>query len=236
MAAKLCNVCNKRRAYTGSKGTETAAHGSGMCNYCFEEGGWENSHGDNGHADILDALDGVQFGLTTHKTKAEYEAWLKEAHAETDMCWICHPELNLAQRPTHPGQHGKQGSFTRRPQLNHKGHSHPQTPAARRACKQAFWKVRGEQGITPANVEAKHFASWDFNSDGNGKQIAIEQVKAGSGWAGVAPLGPKGGTGASVKAAGAKVSELNGKAKPEPFSKRLGKVEKGLAKAAGLVK
>lgn len=167
----ICNVCNKRRAYTGSKGTETAAHGSGMCNYCYEEGGWENSHQDEGHD-----LPGMNSDPTV-----------------TDDCWICHPELNLAQRFT-AGNTGPRKQGVRRPQLNHKGHNHPQTPAARRACKQAFW--------AQATVEA---AAWDHRCDGLGKALPVPAPapKAG-GWAGVQPRSRN--HKADMKAVGARVA------------------------------
>lgn len=203
MAAKLCNVCNIRRVYTGSKGTEVAAHGSEMCNYCFEEGGMENQHSDHNHDAILAEVEdnGGSTADLSKYDKAEYESFMPR-------CWICHPELNLAQRgKKHQDQHSVAG-FTRRPQLNHKGHSHPQTPAARRACKKAFWAVRAAQGITTNNVEAKHFAAWDYNCDGNGKEVKpVEQVKAGSGWAGVQPKAANGKV--DMQAVGRKVKALS---------------------------
>ena len=143
MAAKLCTVCKIRRPKTGSKGGETSPHND-MCNYCFEEGSWENSHQDEGHD-----LPGMNSDSTA-----------------TDECWICHPELNLAQKAT-KGSTGPKVQGTRRPQLNHKGHNHPQTPAARRACKAAFW--------AQSTVEA---GAWDYRCDGNGKAAV---------WAGVQP-------------------------------------------------
>lgn len=183
MAAKLCNVCETRRPYTGSKGLDVAPQGSGMCNYCYEEGTWENSHNDEGHG----------------------EGWFQGDPQWTSGCWICHPELNLAQQGK-----GTTGAVkvqgTRRPQLNHKGHSHPQTPAARRACKKAFWTVRGAQGVTPTTVEAKHFAAWDFNCDGHGKPLPVETVKPADGWVSVAPRGPKGGVINQLKAGKGKPS------------------------------
>lgn len=142
MAAKLCNICNKRRPYTGSKGTETAAHGSEMCNYCYEEGGWENTHQDEEHAD----------------------------GALGDGCWICHPELNLAQT-SHMASTGPKKQGARRPQLNHKGHSHPQTPAARRECKKAFWAVIAQSGAKTEETIAQFMANWDARLDGHGKAI-----------------------------------------------------------------
>jgi len=66
-----CNVCEKRRA---AKGT------NGQCTPCYEEGAWENTHNDGGHADFDLA------NLTA------------DQDAEVDGCWICYPSLNLAQR------------------------------------------------------------------------------------------------------------------------------------------
>jgi hypothetical protein len=72
-----CNVCEKRRAMKGT---------NGQCEPCFEEGGWENTHNDAGHAD---------FDL----------AKLTEKQAEEVFgCWICYPELNKAKRPVREGR------------------------------------------------------------------------------------------------------------------------------------
>lgn len=205
MSAKLCNVCGIRRPYTGSKGTETASQGSGMCNYCAEEGGWENTHDDNGHADIeakVQAADGFTNDLSDHE-KAEYESFMPG-------CWICRPELNLAKQAK--GTTGAHVQGARRPQLNHKGHNHPATPAARRACKALFWAAvaagpsKGDEALT-----SQLMATWDARLDGFGKPLLPASPQGG--WAGVAPLGPKGGTGASVKAAGAKAKAITSKAK-----------------------
>lgn len=174
----ICNVCNKRRAYTGSKGTETAAHGSGMCNYCYEEGGWENSHQDQDHLEAV-SVEMMEDPAVVAKL------------AEAEGCWICHPKLNLAQKFT-AGNTGPRKQGARRPQLNHKGHNHPQTPAARRACKQAFW--------AQDTVEA---AAWDHRCDGFGKELPAPAPKAG-GWAGVQPRSRN--HKADMKAVGARVA------------------------------
>jgi hypothetical protein len=187
MAAKLCNVCNTRREYTGAKGTETAPSGSHMCNYCFEEGGYENQHSDSAHDRILAEVEAAN-GFTTELSevdKAEYESFMPE-------CWICHPELNLAQKPASKGAHGPTGGFTRRPQLNHKGHSHPATPAARRACKALFWAQTAFEA-----------AKWDAKLDGFGKPLPAPK----GGWAGVTPLTKAGKV--SLKATQAKVDAVN---------------------------
>jgi hypothetical protein len=197
MAAKLCNVCNIRRAYTGAKGTETAAHGSEMCNYCYEEGTWENSHNDEGHDD-------KEFPVREELTSG---------------CWICHPELNLAQKSDerHFGVTKAQG--TRRPQLNHKGHSHPQTPAARRACKAAFWaSLTPVVNVSSTEQLAAAMQAWNHSCDGHGKPwvkvpgTAVEAATDGSGktrpatWT-VAPRGPKGGVINQLKAGKGKPSK-----------------------------
>lgn len=196
MAIK-CIECGNRNGQTGSKGTETSPD-KDLCNYCFEYGGYENQHSDRNHEGIPELLEDVHFGVTNHKTVAEYETWLAITQSEAEFmesCWVCHPELNLAY--TDVKAKGvqpiakKQG--TRRPQLNHKGHSHPATPAARRACKKAFW--------AQDKVEA---TKWNHACDGNGKPVAPKPAKLH-----VAPLGPKGGVGASVKTAGAKAKEAS---------------------------
>jgi len=86
---KMCNVCGKRRPYTGGAGTEKAPHGSGMCNYCAEEGGWENAHSDRSHDAIRAEVKGN--GDLSEQDRAEYEQFMAD-------CWICHPEKNLATR------------------------------------------------------------------------------------------------------------------------------------------
>jgi hypothetical protein len=184
----ICNVCNKRRAKTGSKGTETSPH-SDMCNYCWEEGGWENTHSDADHKSI---------------NLAE----LTEDEAlEVQGCWICYPELNLAQKPAKAGTNGPKKQGTRRPQLNHKGHSHPATPAARRACKAAFWASLTEVKNVSSNDQlAAAMNAWDHKCDGHGKAL-----QAASATWNVAPLGPKGGVTKSIQAAASKVAKANSK-------------------------
>jgi hypothetical protein len=76
MAAKTCPICQNRKMYSGKgPGVDEAARLSEMCNFCYTEGGWENTHNDNGHEDA------------------------NSGEPEMAGCWICHPELNLATRP-----------------------------------------------------------------------------------------------------------------------------------------
>lgn len=211
MAAIMCNVCGKRRGKTGNKGTETSPHAD-MCNYCFEEGGYENQHSDSNHAGIAAEVEG-KAGFTTDLSpvdKAEWEEFMP-------TCWICHPELNLARKPKSITKHSSVEGYTRRPQFNHKSHSHPQTPAARRACKLAFWaSLTPVQNVSTDPQVAAAMAAWDYQCDGHGKPLAAKPAA----WH-VAPLGPKGGVGHSLKVAASKSSQ--------------GKVEKELAEAAGLL-
>ena len=188
MTAKICNVCNIRRAYTGSKGTEIAPHLSEMCNYCFEEGGWENTHSDSAH----DKID------LTNMTEAE--------KLETQGCWFCFPELNLAQQPAGKST-GPKAQGARRPQLNHKGHSHPATPAARRECKKAFWAVVAEAGVKKEDTLAAMMQSWDIKLDGHGKLVGPANMQPKAAKWHVAPLGPKGGVGVGLKAAAAQAAK-----------------------------
>lgn len=200
MAAKFCNVCNIRRVYTGSKGTEVAPEASDMCNYCWEEGGMENQHSDHAHNAIREIVE--------HAGDAQLSESDKTELAFMATCWICHPELNLAQKPV-ATRTGTRVQGTRRPQLNHQGHSHPQTPAARRACKALFWKQTTMHVGTPEQL-AQAMQQWNATLDGKGKPVQA------STWAGVAPRGPRGGV---VKQTQRAVS-----------------AERKLAKAAGLVK
>jgi len=188
MAAKICNVCNIRRVYTGSKGTEIAPNLSELCNYCFEEGGWENTHSDAAHSKIDLA----------NMTEAE--------ELETRGCWFCFPELNLAQQPAGKST-GTKKQGVRRPQLNHKGHKHPQTPAARRECKKAFWAKVAEAGVKKEDTLAMMMNSWDIRLDGHGKPIGSPATQPKAAKWHVAPLGPKGGVGHSMKVAASKASK-----------------------------
>jgi hypothetical protein len=189
MAAIICNVCNIRRAKTGAKGTETSPFND-MCNYCYEEGGWENTHSDYLHDSLVAGT--LSLAETTFTSQDDLDKWVAEQVSDMASCWICHPELNLAQKPASKGAHGPTGGFTRRPQLNHKGHSHPATPAARRACKALFWAQTA--------VEA---AKWDAKLDGFGKPLPAPK----GGWAGVTPLTKAGKV--SLKATQAKVDAVN---------------------------
>jgi hypothetical protein len=177
MAAK-CNVCNIRRPKTGSKGTETSPHND-MCNYCWEEGGMENQHSDSGHDTIAKLV----------ASGAQLTDYAKGELAFMEGCWICHPELNLAKLPAKAatGTTKKEQGF-RRPQLNHKGHSHPATPAARRACKALFWAELAKQGRGWDVATLADFTKWDAKLDGFGKPVAPAPAKLT-----VVPRGPKGG-------------------------------------------
>lgn len=92
MAAKTCPICQNRPMYTGKgPGTDEAPRLSEMCNFCFTEGGWENTHNDDSH----DALkngggDADEFG-----GQEQLDAVLQTM----ESCWICNPKLNLAQKP-----------------------------------------------------------------------------------------------------------------------------------------
>lgn len=80
----LCNICGKRRNYTGPG--DKAPRASDMCNPCFEEGGWENTHSDAAHSEI------------------DLENLTEEQALEVRGCWICYPELNLAQAEPKTGR------------------------------------------------------------------------------------------------------------------------------------
>lgn len=174
MAAKLCNVCGKRRVGTTGEDPASAKH-SGMCGLCYDEGGWENTHQDNNHEAIK------QFGPQTDYEVSEQDDFMVN-------CWICHPELNLAQTWKGGTKGGTKKQSARRPQLNHKGHKHSGTPAARRACKAAFWAEMAKSGITPANISALPFAEWDYDCTPQGKPWPSKPAKMT-----VVPRGPKGG-------------------------------------------
>jgi len=189
MASKMCSACGKRRVATGkSSGYEDKAYCAqqDLCYPCGDEGQMSINH-DNGH----------------------------ESYPEAE-CWGCHPELDESAKDPKAVTTGPKAQGARRPQLNHKGHSHPQTPAARRECKKLFW---ASMTIMPSDLElAEAMGSWDAKLDGNGKLwvavpgTKVEAATDGSGktrpakW-NVAPLGPKGGVGHSLKVAANKASK-----------------------------
>jgi hypothetical protein len=119
MARKLCTVCEIRTQYTGAAGGETAPRLSDMCNPCYAEGGWENTHSDGGHDQIL---------AGTHTTDDAYTI------SDMEFCWICHPELNLAKVAPKAG-HTNTAAKTRG---SHAGHTHQVTPGARAMCRKSL--------------------------------------------------------------------------------------------------
>lgn len=130
MANKMCNVCGKRRVGSGGTSYDTASAAlNGLCGPCDMEGGWENTHSDWGH----DANGPVA------------EANDEEEHGKrVKGCWICYPELNMAQVEPKAKAKAKttKEASARRKQLNHRTQcTHPQTPAERRKCREAFWQA-----------------------------------------------------------------------------------------------
>jgi hypothetical protein len=183
MKAKICNVCNLRTI--GTKGSDPmSARIAGLCGLCMDEGGWENTHNDSDHDTILESLEDVEYGKTNHKSEAEYLAWKKAQENEIDGCWICYPALNEAAN-WKPGKAkntpASKATYVRRTQLNHKGHGHPQTPKARRECKEAFWAWAASTD-GPKDLTEEHFAAW-----------GMPVVKPAPAKLHVLPLGPKGG-------------------------------------------
>ena len=122
MARKLCICCKIRTAQTGTGPGVDESDFDDQCNYCYTEGGWENSHSDHNHEEKPQA-----------------------------GCWICEPELNLAQHA--PAKGTRKGHHSpRRQQIDHKACSHPQTPKARRECRKAHWKAVAAgtaEGVAP---------------------------------------------------------------------------------------
>ena len=121
MARKLCNICNKRPV-------DRAADVPDMCFPCAEEGGWENTHGDRNHDGLIELLatvmetekdrtgaDAYKIGAVelrklAPKAGVKNAAKFKSAELRAEIvrvveveqagCWICHPELNQAQKVT----------------------------------------------------------------------------------------------------------------------------------------
>jgi hypothetical protein len=119
MARKLCNICNTRPV-------DRAAGIEDSCVPCYEEGAWENTHQDEAHESLREVLASVmetekdRTGADVYKIgavelrKVAGKAGVKNAakfksaelraeivrvvETETAGCWICHPELNDAQK------------------------------------------------------------------------------------------------------------------------------------------
>lgn len=115
--AKICYSCKHRAVGTGPGDEDPKqARSLDLCVTCLTESGWENTHSDEGHEDSNDGEPAM-------------------AH-----CWICHPELNPNTEPA-TGHHSP-----RRKQLNHRTQcSHPQTPKARRDCRNAHWAAQAKE-------------------------------------------------------------------------------------------
>jgi hypothetical protein len=73
---------------------------SQLCTPCLREAEWENSHSDNGHAGLADGS--LTWKQTNYKTKKAFDAWVADESKTMEQCWICHPELNEAQREYTP--------------------------------------------------------------------------------------------------------------------------------------
>lgn len=107
MARKLCNICNIRPV-------DKAAGIDDACVPCYEEGGWENAHSDNAHEALSAVAEDAKTAGAVELRKiapkagiksaakyksAELRAMILEAvEREQTGCWICHPELNEAQK------------------------------------------------------------------------------------------------------------------------------------------
>lgn len=109
MTKKICNICNIRPV-------DKAAGIDDACVPCYEEGAWENAHNDGDHDGLQAILKGLDetgavalrklAGNPHIKIKnaakfksAELRVLIREAiEQEQHGCWICHPELNEAQK------------------------------------------------------------------------------------------------------------------------------------------
>lgn len=146
MARKLCTLCNSRPVGYGTNGDQAHAISMGYCTPCLTEAEWENVHNDEDHDGMLATPEGQVpqgwFWSAQDKLSMEEKlAQVAETRKYAAACWECHPELNEAQRPYTPRTRTQPASQApRRTQLNHRTQcKHPQTPAARRACREAYW-------------------------------------------------------------------------------------------------
>jgi hypothetical protein len=154
---KLCELCQLRPVGYGTNGDQQHATHMGYCTPCLTEAEWENVHSDYGHEDP----ECVAKGYDTEQELAE--------------CWTCHPELNEAQREYEPRQRKASAQGTRRQQLNHRTQcKHAQTPAARRACREAYWAAdssttRDEAPAAPQPVKAPKLEVFPARGQGRSK-------------------------------------------------------------------
>ena len=118
-------------ARTNSKCTECGRRADGegrlvgLCDPCYDYAGWENTHTDFGHNEIL--------AIAAEQRTAEQIEEIKN-------CPVC-----AGTEPTGPETRTGHRS-PRRPQLNHRRDcSHPQTARARRACRKAHWAAQASK-------------------------------------------------------------------------------------------
>ena len=106
MAKKICNICNTRPVSKG--GLQDA------CDPCWDEGGWENTHNDNHHDELSEVAEAAKTAGAVELRKLAPKARIKNGakHKSAELralilaaveeeqtgCWICHPELNEAQK------------------------------------------------------------------------------------------------------------------------------------------
>lgn len=120
MAKKICNLCNTRPVSRDGLNGET-------CVPCYEEGGWENAHQDNSHDALTELAEAAKTAGAVELRKLAPKANVKNGgkHKSAELramilaaveneqagCWICHPELNEAQRtPTRKASEGERPS------------------------------------------------------------------------------------------------------------------------------
>lgn len=149
MARKLCGLCQLRPVGYGTNGDQAHAITMGYCTPCLTEAEHENMHSDHDHEGLAATPEGQipagwWEGSTIKRTKAEKLAEVAAERQRMAECWECHPELNEAQKPYAPRQRRQPTEqAARRKQLNHKSQcKHPQTPAARRACREEYWAAQ----------------------------------------------------------------------------------------------
>lgn len=130
MARKLCSICDFRAVGTGPSIDITHARQMGYCGPCLDEGDWENIHSDNAHDDE----DAVAKGYDTADSIAN--------------CWVCHPELNLANDRT-PRRTGHTNTVAKS-RTSHADHHHPRTPEYRALCRKSM-----AAGTGPLDIRKK---------------------------------------------------------------------------------
>lgn len=133
--ARKCTDCGIRNSHPSTP------EGS-FCLPCYDYAGWENQHSDDDHDGVSAGT--VTYGMTTHKTRTDFNLWLASIRDDTNQCPVCRPELDPRSDTPRTGH-----TNTRAHSWNsHSSHGHARTPEARAACRKFMATHNGMDEIT----------------------------------------------------------------------------------------